>query len=92
MGTRRLIIYDSRLPASLAFAQTTSAAQTIDLADAHGQRFATLRQGLPVGHRIEALTRWSDHIALRRELYRQGFRLETEARSGNLIRWSMAPR
>ncbi len=83
-------VYDSRVPESLAFARTAGGAG-LDLSDQHGQRFATIRAGLPKG-RIEGLTRWSDYIALRRELYRQGFRVTAEARSGSLIRWSMASR
>lgn len=86
-----LVVYDGRLPESLAFARMAGG-QALDLAREHGQRFATLRAGLPQGRGIEGLTRWSDYVALRRELYRQGFRVTAEQRSGALIRWSMQAR
>lgn len=86
-----LVVYDGRLPESLAFARTAGG-QALDIAQEHGQRFATLRAGLPQGRGIEGLTRWSDYVALRRELYRQGYRVTAERRSGGLIRWSMAAR
>ena len=85
-----LVIHDSRVPESLAFARSASGT-TLDLAREHGQRFAAIRGGLPMRW-IEGLTRWSDYVALRRELARQGFRVTAEARSGSLIRWSMAAR
>lgn len=84
------VVHDSRVPESRAFARMAGGAM-LDLADQHGQRFAAIRAGLPKG-RIEGLTRWSDFVALRRELYRQGFRVTAERRSGVLIRWSMAAR
>ncbi len=85
------VVHDSRVPESLAFARSFGGGG-IDLATEHGQRFAGLRAGLPKGRGIEGLTRWSDYVALRRELFRQGFRVTAEARSGALIRWSMAAR
>ncbi|WP_088311126.1 twin-arginine translocation signal domain-containing protein [Novosphingobium sp. B 225] len=87
--TGALVVHDSREPHSLAFARMTGGTG-IDLAVEHAQRFAGLRAGLPKGRGIEGLTRWSDYVALRRELFRQGFRVTAEARSGALIRWSMA--
>lgn len=83
-----LVIHDSRVPESLAFARAAGGVG-IDLAGEHARRFAALRTGLPKGRGIEGLTRWSDYVALRRELYRQGFRVTAENRSGALIRWSM---
>ena len=92
IGPRRLVVYDSRVPASLAFARTMSAAYTVDLAEAHTTRFAVLRQDLPKGLTVEGLTRRSDLIALRHELGRQGLRLSTETASGALFRWTMRRR
>lgn len=86
-----LVVHDSRVPESLAFARSAGGAM-LDLAQEHGQRFAAIRSGLPKGSRIEGLTRWSDYVALRRELYRQGFRVTAEQRSDALMRWSMAQR
>lgn len=92
MGLKRVVIYDSRLPASLAFARTTPAAFAIDLADAQADRFALVRRGLPGGMAVEALTRRGDMVALRSELARQGLRQSGTPRYGALVRWSMAPR
>jgi hypothetical protein len=92
LGARRLVIYDSRIPASVAFARTMPAARSIDLAEAHATRFAELRQALPRGLAIEGLTRRSDLIALRHELGRQGLRLTAETPSGCLFRWTMQRR
>lgn len=86
-----LVVHDSRLPESRLFA-LGAGGSLLDLALEHGQRFSVIRSGLPKGSRIEGLTRWSDFVALRRELYRQGFRVTAESRSGPLIRWSMAAR
>ncbi len=92
LGERRLVVYDSRLPASLAFARTVPSAYSVDLAEAHATRFAVLRQALPKGLIVEGLTRSSDLIALRHELGRQGLRLSSEAAVGGLFRWTMRPR
>ncbi len=94
LGARTVMLFDSRLPESLAFART-GAGHAIDLADEHGLRFASLRGGLPQKARLEGLTRWSDFAPLRRELERQGWRLTAEARAGKrgqLFRWSMIHR
>lgn len=92
VGERRLVIFDSRLPASLAFARTTPGAHRIDLAEAHATRFAALRHGLPARFTVEALTRRSDMVDLRHELARHGLRLRGQPHYGALVRWSMSPR
>lgn len=92
LGARKLVIYDSRLPASLAFARTAPALHRADLAEAHATRFAALRGELPRGITIEGLSRRSDLIALQRELGRQGFRLTSERPSAGLFRWTMKQR
>lgn len=92
MGARRLVIYDSRLPQSLAFARTMPAAYTFDLAEAHATRFAMLRKNLLSGLTVDALTRRSDMVDLRHELARQGLRISGTPRYGSLVRWSMKPR
>jgi hypothetical protein len=92
MGARRLVIYDSRLPASLAFARSMPSALRIDLAEPGDPRFAALRSGLPKGTVVEALTRRSDLIDLRHELSRQGLRLSQQRAERGLFRWSMRPR
>jgi hypothetical protein len=91
---RTVVLFDSRVPESLAFAKGTGGAQ-IDLAAEHADRFSTLRAGPSPRLRIEGLTRWSDFAPLRRELERQGWRVTAEARTGKagaLFRWSMAHR
>ncbi|MFM5953446.1 MAG: hypothetical protein ACKOPE_03990 [Novosphingobium sp.] len=92
VGLKRVVIYDSRLPASLAFCRTTPAALAIDLAEAQSDRFASLRRGLPRGMSVEALTRRGDMVALRSELARHGLRQSGTPRYGALVRWSMVPR
>jgi hypothetical protein len=84
-----LVVYDSGIAESRAFARGTGLARKLDLAEEHRNRFATLRAGLPKGRAIEGLTRWSDWVALRSELESQGWRTEVEARSGKLFRWTM---
>lgn len=92
-GKAAVLVYDSRLPESLAFARTAAAVTAIDLAAEHGARFATLRAPLPTGHAVEGLTRHSDWTALRRELARQGLRVTAEATSAaGLVRWTLRPR
>lgn len=87
-----LVVYDSDLAESRAFAWTAGTAPRLDLAEEHRARFATLRAGLPKGKAIEGLTRWSDWVALRSELESQGWRLAFEQRTGRsseLFRWTM---
>jgi hypothetical protein len=91
LGAGPLTIFDSRLPESLAFARSAAARRRVDLAEQHANRFAQLRGALPKGLRIEGLTRWSDLVALRRELGRQGYRLQSETQTARgLYRWTMA--
>ena len=52
-----LVVFDSRLPESLAFARTAGAVQTLDLAAEHDAHFATIRSGVPQGKSLEGLTR-----------------------------------
>lgn len=92
MSARRLVIFDSRLPASLAFARSMPAGQRIDLAEDGDPRFAALRSGLAKGTVVEALTRRSDLVDLRHELARQGLRLSQQRAERGLFRWSMRPR
>jgi hypothetical protein len=84
-----IVVYDSEIAASRAFAKGAGVTSKLDLAEEHRERFATLRAGLPKGKTIEGLTRWSDWVALRSELETQGWRLAFEARSGVLFRWTM---
>lgn len=84
-----LVVYDSGIAESRAFARGAGIAPRLDLAAEHRVRFTTLRAGLPRGRAIEGLTTWSDWVALRSELESQGWRLAFEHRSGKLFRWTM---
>jgi hypothetical protein len=80
-----LVVYDSEIAESRAFARGAGFAPKLDLAEEHRARFATLRAGVPQARSIEGLTRWSDWVALRSELESQGWRLAFEARSSRTI-------
>jgi hypothetical protein len=94
----RLVVFDSRMPESAAFAARMTGAR-IDLARAHETHWAALR-----GYRgdigaVEGLTGWSDWIAVRGELEARGLRLGREDRvaapisgKAHLFRWSMKRR
>lgn len=85
-----LVVYDSRLPESAAFAASFSGAK-LDVAHEDRQFWATLRAGAPKG-RVIGLTRWSDLIIVRGELERQGKRLSSEqqTRPHAPFMWEMA--
>lgn len=84
-----LVVYDSGITESRAFARSAGVVRQLDLAEEHQTRFAAVRAGLPKGRSIEGLTTWSDWVALRSELESQGWRLAFEAPSGKLFRWAM---
>jgi len=87
-----LVVFDSSIAESRAFATLAVSARQLDLAREHRTRFATLRAGLPQAGSIEGLTLWSDWVALRSELETQGWRLAFEAATGRraaLYRWTM---
>lgn len=88
----KIVVFDSRLAESLAFARTSGKAHGIDLAAEHTALFSAVRGGLPKTRRVEGLTRWSDWVALRSELETQGWRVTFEERlqpRGRLFRWTM---
>lgn len=82
-----LVIYDSRLPESRAFAALIPAPR-IDVAQEDARFWASLRAAAPKG-RIAGLTRWSDLVVVRGYLEEQGRRLRHETRQGMLFRWDM---
>jgi hypothetical protein len=85
-----VVVFDSSVPESRAFARQQTTLQSFDLVDARTSRFAALRSLSAQGASVEGLTRWSDLVALRRELGRQGLRLRSERRTrAGLFRWSM---
>ena len=90
-----LVIFDSRIPESLAFAATQTGFRTIDLAGGTEAAWRTL--GEP--SQVAGLTRWSDWTALRGALEEQGLRAAKEARASaplsgrdHLFRWTMISR
>lgn len=82
-----LVIYDSRLPESRAFAALVSAPR-IDVAHEDARFWKSLREAAPQG-RIAGLTRWSDLVLVRGYLEEQGRRVTAETRQGMLFRWDM---
>jgi hypothetical protein len=98
MAAPRMVVFDSRVPESSAFAARMAGAR-IDLAEAHQTHWVALR-----GYRgdigtVEGLTGWSDWIAVRGELEARGLRLASEAPvaaplsgKAHLFRWSMKSR
>lgn len=87
-----LLVFDSSVAVSRAFARQASAARRLDLADEHAAGFVRVRAGLPRGKTIEGLTRWSDWVGLRSELESQGWRTVREnpvTAHAALFRWTM---
>lgn len=82
-----MLIYDSRISVSLAFAQRSARAR-IDLAHMEGERWASLRRTLPDGP-IVGLSRWSDYVMARGFAQEQGRRVRMERRVGGLVEWQM---
>lgn len=85
-----LVVYDSRLPESVAFAAALDGAK-IDVAHEDRTFWSTLRAGAPKG-RVVGLTRWSDLVVVRGELEAQGKRLQAERQrdSHAPFLWEMA--
>lgn len=90
-----LVIFDSRIAESVAFAATQAGLRRLDLADGTEATWRAL--GNP--QRVTGLTRWSDWTAVRGALEEQGLRLSEEVRAAaplsgrtHLFRWTMAAR
>ncbi len=84
-----LIVYDSRKPASLAFARTQPGKRQIDLASAAS--WSALRTVERKGA-IGGLTSWNDYVSARQWLEERGLRVASEShdRAHDLIAWTMA--
>lgn len=94
-GALPVVVFDSRIPESAAFAATQGALRQIDLAA--GLEAGWRELGDPA--RVVGLTRWSDWTVLRGALEEKGLRAGHEARSpapmsgrDHLFRWTMAAR
>jgi len=85
-----LVVYDSRIPESLAFAQQHGVA-AIDVAHEDAQFWRNLRTAAPKG-RVLGMTRWTDLVIVRGELEAQGKRLKQESQSSphHPFVWEMA--
>ncbi len=83
-----LVIYDSRLSVSRAFARRHSAPK-IDVATEDANLWRALRSSTAQG-RVIGLTRWNDLIIARGYLEERGKRLRGEVPDGNLYLWDMA--
>ena len=88
-GRPVLVVYDSRLPESAAFARTSGAAR-IDIAAEDANFWRGLRAPVPAG-RVVGLTRWADLVVARGWLEEQGKRLKLEEQlvPGGLFRWEL---
>lgn len=91
-----LIVYDSRLPESVAAMKSARAALVLDLAAKGGVSWTAL-QALPQDLRsAQGLTGWSDWVGLRGYLEDRGLRLKSEtgvpapvSGKAHLFRWEM---
>lgn len=90
-----LVIFDSRIPESVAFSLMQPGMRTLDLAQGTEATWRAL--GRPT--RVTGLTRWSDWTALRGALEEHGLRADKEIRAAaplsgrdHLFRWSMVSR
>ena len=88
-STPKLVVFDSRLPASVALARTSVA--SIDVAHEDARFWRGLR-GLDRGP-VAGLTRWSDFVTVRGFLEERGLRLKAQTPlpgQPHLFRWEMA--
>lgn len=84
-----VVIHDRTLPGG-GLAGLYPLARSIDLADERRTHWRRLRAGLGTAQRVEGLSGWSDWVAVRGELERQGFRVTTETKvTPRQFRWSM---
>jgi hypothetical protein len=83
-----LIIFDSRVAASRAFA-ADFAAPHIDVATEDLLLWRSLRT-VAVSGPVLGLTGWSDWVVVRGLLQEKGKRLKQESKSGTLFLWRMA--
>jgi hypothetical protein len=93
-----LVLFDSRIPESRAFARTAGNVGTamIDLADIEKTQWAELRTDLSGKRRVIGLTGWTDWVVARGFLEERGLRLTSETSvpapvsgKAHLFRWEM---
>jgi hypothetical protein len=83
-----VLVYDSRFPASRAFAAQHSDVTRIDIAQEEERLWASFRAA-PAHGRIIGLTRWSDWVMARGWLEEHGRRVGVEQAQGAMFRWEM---
>jgi hypothetical protein len=87
--TPQLVVFDSRQPASLAFARGHAGKRQLDLAmAANWTAIRTVDRKVPVS----GLTSWNDYVFARQWLEERGLRVASEDhdRRHDLIAWTMA--
>ncbi len=86
-----LVVFDSRKPASLAFARTQPGVKQIDLASEQTNNWRAIRSLKKQGP-VAGLTSWNDYVSARQWLEERGMRVsvETHDRTHDLIGWTMA--
>jgi hypothetical protein len=90
-GESRVVVFDSKHAASLAFAKSGAVLQRIDLNEEAKTNWRTMRT-LAKGKPVAGYTSWNAYVTARGWLEERGLRLVSETldcRSG-LILWSMA--
>lgn len=86
-----LVIYDSRKPASVAYARSHAGLRQIDLARERQDNWSAIRS-LKRKDVVAGLTGWNDYVSARQWLEERGLRVAEEAhdRQYDLIAWTMA--
>ncbi|HWJ71302.1 MAG TPA: twin-arginine translocation signal domain-containing protein [Sphingobium sp.] len=86
----RVVIYDSRKPASLAYARSLSGVTRIDLAQEQAANWRSIR-ALDRQGPVAGVTGWTDYVAARGWLEQRGLRVAVQDhdRQHDLIRWTM---
>lgn len=83
-----LLVYDSRVAASAAFA-LCQPAPAIDIATEDSALWRSLR-AFGANGPVAGLTSWSDWVVIRGLLEEKGLRMTSETRQDRLFRWTMA--
>jgi hypothetical protein len=86
-ATPGLLVYDSRIPASAAFA-LSHAVPAIDIAQEDAALWRNVR-GIAQPGAVAGLTGWSDWVVIRGLLEENGLRMATQTQQGRLFRWTM---
>lgn len=83
-----VVVYDSRLPASLAFA-ALHLGERIDIAEEDPKFWQSLRT-IAIGGAVKGMTGWSDFVIVRGYLQERGMRITQERLAGDCCHWTMA--